>query len=164
MAYHGYLSITGQKQGLISAGCSSQESIGNKCQIAHVDEIMVLSFDHHMFNAENSNHATHVPVTITKNIDKATPLLAQALANREVVNCELTFYRVSKFGAQEKFFTVKLKECLISNQLMDIPHVTSDSDAEPQEHVSIRYRDITWTHHLANTSGWASWDDSEWNK
>jgi hypothetical protein len=164
MAYHGYMTMTGKQQGLISAGCSSHESIGNKCQIAHVDEIMVLSFDHHMFNAENSNHATHQPVIITKNIDKATPLLAQALANREVVNCSLTFYRVSKFGAQEKFFTVKLKECLIANQLMSMPHVTSENDAEPQEHISIRYQDITWTHHLANTSGWSTWDDSAWNK
>lgn len=163
MANHGYMSITGQKQGLISAGCSSHESIGNKCQIAHVDEIMVLSFVHQMSNAENSQHALHGPVIIDKNIDKATPLLAQALANREVVNCELTFYRVSKFGSQEKFFTVKLKECLIANQLMVMPHTTSENDAQPQEKIAIRYRDITWTHHLANTSGWASWDDSAWN-
>lgn len=40
MANHGYMSITGKKQGLISSGCSSQVSIGNKCQIGHFDEIM----------------------------------------------------------------------------------------------------------------------------
>lgn len=45
MAYHGYMRITGKLQGLISAGCGSQASIGNKCQVGHGDEIMVLSFN-----------------------------------------------------------------------------------------------------------------------
>lgn len=48
MANHGYMTITGKNQGLISAGCSSQESIGNKCQVGHKDEIMVLSYSHNM--------------------------------------------------------------------------------------------------------------------
>lgn len=37
MAHHGYMSIIGKKQGLISSGCSSQDSIGNKCQVGHFD-------------------------------------------------------------------------------------------------------------------------------
>ena len=46
MASHGYMSISGKSQGVISAGCSTPESIGNKCQTGHRDEIMVLSFNH----------------------------------------------------------------------------------------------------------------------
>ncbi len=83
MANHGYMTITGKAKGLISAGCSSQMSIGNKCQYGHEDEIMVLSFTHDMANIENSRHATHRPILITKNIDKSSPLLARALAERE---------------------------------------------------------------------------------
>mgnify|MGYP001577581090 CR=1 FL=1 len=164
MANHGYMTISGKQQGLISAGCASQESIGNKCQTSHTDEIMVLSFVHNMSNAENSKHAIHQPIVITKNIDKSTPLLAQALNDKEVVDCELTFYRVSLYGTQEKFFTVKLKGGLIADQTMSMPHAISENDAEPQEQIAIRYRDITWIHHVANTSGWSSWDDSAWNK
>lgn len=41
MANHGYMTITGKSQGLISAGCSTQDSIGNKCQAAHTDEMQV---------------------------------------------------------------------------------------------------------------------------
>ena len=44
MASHGYMTITGKTQALISAGCSTQDSIGNRCQTAHTDEIMVLSY------------------------------------------------------------------------------------------------------------------------
>ena len=43
MASHGYMSITGKKIGLISAGCSTQASIGNKCQVEHTDQILALN-------------------------------------------------------------------------------------------------------------------------
>lgn len=76
MANQAYMTITGAMQGLISAGCSAQNSIGNKCQTAHLDEIQVLSFVHNLLNVGNSKHASHGPVCITKNIDKSTPLLA----------------------------------------------------------------------------------------
>lgn len=164
MASRTYISITGQKQGLISEGCSSKLSIGEKCQADHPDEIIVLSLSHTMSSIEQTTDAIHQPVVITKNIDKSTPLLAQALNDKEVVDCELTFYRVSSYGTQEKFFTVKLKGGLIADQTMSMPHAISENDAEPQEQVAIRYRDTTWIHHLANTSGWSSWDDSAWNK
>jgi type VI secretion system Hcp family effector len=75
MAYHGYMSIKGSLQGLISAGCSTQDSIGNKCQLGHRDEIMVLAFDHGLTNADNTQRALHRPVYLTKFVDKATRFL-----------------------------------------------------------------------------------------
>jgi len=86
MANHGYMSINGKSQGLISAGCSTQDSIGNKCQEGHRDEIMVMSFNHNMLNTGNVRASTHGPVVITKSIDKSSPLLAVALSNREELN------------------------------------------------------------------------------
>ena len=50
MANPGYMTIKGVAQGLISAGCSTSESIGNKYQSNHTDEIMVLSYHHGMAN------------------------------------------------------------------------------------------------------------------
>lgn len=69
MANQGYMTIIGKAQGLISAGCSTQESIGNKCQSAHADEIMVLSYNHNMANLGNIDRPTHKPILITKNVD-----------------------------------------------------------------------------------------------
>ncbi len=69
-----YLSITGQKQGLISSGCSSLDSIGNKYQSGHENEIFVYELVNNISRAENiSLH----PVEIRKPIDKSTPLFAQ---------------------------------------------------------------------------------------
>lgn len=104
MANQGYMTITGEKQGLISGGCSAQDSIGNKCQTAHLNEIQVLAFVHNMAQVDNSNHATHGPIVITKNIDKSSPLLAQALDQFEKLNCVLDFYRISALMARKKSF------------------------------------------------------------
>ena len=161
MANHGYMRMTGNIQGLISAGCSTQQSIGNKCQTAHMDEIMVLSYTHNMLNIGNIDKPTHSPIIITKNIDKASPLLAQALSNREEINCTVSFYRVSSFGMQEKFYSVSINGGVIADLTLEMPHAILQSDAETQEHISIRYRDITWTHHAAGTSGYSTWGNNE---
>ncbi|VVO58491.1 Hcp family type VI secretion system effector [Pseudomonas fluorescens] len=159
MANHGYMTITGKAQGLISSGCSTQDSIGNKCQTAHADEIMVLSYSHNMANIGNINKPTHNPIVITKNIDKSSPLLAQALSSREEINCIINFYRISPFGLQEKFYTVEIRGGVVTDLTLDMPHVVLQNDVEPQEHLAIRYQDIIWTHHLAGTSGYSSWGE-----
>ncbi len=161
MANHGYMTITGKAQGLISAGCSTQDSIGNKCQAGHTDEIMVLSYTHNMVNIGNINKPTHSPIIITENVDKASPLLAQALSTREEINCTISFYRVSSFGMQEKFYSVSINGGVIADLTLEMPHAILQSDAETQEHISIRYRDITWTHHAAGTSGYSTWGNNE---
>lgn len=163
MANHGYMTITGRTQGLISAGCSTQESIGNKCQTGHTDEIMVLSYSHNMANIGNINKPTHRPLVITKNVDKSSSLLAQALSSREEISCAINFYRISSYGLQEKFFSVEIEGGIIADLTLDMPHVVLQNDVEPQEHVAIRYREITWRHHLAGTSGHGSWGNSEWD-
>ncbi|PZW90925.1 hypothetical protein DFS28_116146 [Pseudomonas sp. 478] len=159
MANHGYMTLNGKAQGLISAGCSTQDSIGNKYQVAHTDEIMVLSYSHNITNIGNIKKSTHSPIIITKAVDKSSPLLAQALSNREEINCTISFYRVSALGMQEKFYTVSINGGVIADLTLEMPHAIFQNDAEPQEQVAIRYRDITWTHHLAKTAGYSSWGD-----
>ncbi len=39
-----YLTLKGRKQGLISAGCSSIDSIGNKGQVNHTDQNWYTAF------------------------------------------------------------------------------------------------------------------------
>ena len=126
-----------------------------------MDEIMVLSYTHNMLNIGNIDKPTHSPIIITKNIDKASPLLAQALSNREEINCTVSFYRVSSFGMQEKFYSVSINGGVIADLTLEMPHAILQSDAETQEHISIRYRDITWTHHAAGTSGYSTWGNNE---
>ena len=163
MANHGYMSITGKKQGLISSGCSSQDSIGNKCQIGHFDEIMVLAYSHDMVAGSDGTvtggRGQHRPVVITKNIDKSSPLISGALHDGEEVECVIDFYRTSPIGSQGKYFVVRLSGARIAYINFQVPHVINMSEGQPQEVVAIRYRDITWTHVGASTSAQSSWNN-----
>ena len=163
MANHGYMSITGKKQGLISSGCSSQDSIGNKCQIGHFDEIMVLAYSHDMVAGSDGTvtggRGQHRPVVITKNIDKSSPLISGALHDGEEVECVIDFYRTSPIGSQEKYFVVRLSGARIAYINFQVPHVINMSEGQAQEVVAIRYRDITWTHVGAGTSAHSSWNN-----
>jgi len=161
MASHGYMTITGKMQGLISAGCSTPDSIGNKCQAGHIDEIMVLSITHRMQNIGNTRHASHQPIIISKNLDKSSPLLAQALANREEIDCSINLYRVAAHGAQERYYSIEITGGQLADLMIDVPHAVLQNETEPQEQVSLRYRKIVWTHHIAGTSGHCYWGEDE---
>lgn len=52
-----YLVLKGNKQGLISAGCSGYDSIGNKYQENHKDEIFVYSTTYDITRHQNLLHA-----------------------------------------------------------------------------------------------------------
>ena len=155
------MSITGNRQGLISAGCSSVSSIGNKCQIGHEDEIMVLAYSHNMIagndGGTSNGRGQHMPIMITKNIDKASPLLATALHEQEEVDCIINLYRTSPAGGQDKYYSIKLTGARVAHITLQVPHALHMNEAQPQEVVSIRYRDISWTHVQAGTSAYSTW-------
>lgn len=81
MANPVYLTLNGELQGLISSGCSSMPSIGNKAQIAHQDQIMVMSLSHGLSRAQNVNHQE---LTITKPVDKSSPFWARPFRRMNV--------------------------------------------------------------------------------
>ena len=56
MANISYLSLSGETQGLISAGCSTLDSVGNKAQPEHKDQIMVYALMHSISRSQNVNH------------------------------------------------------------------------------------------------------------
>lgn len=105
MANPVYLTLNGELQGLISSGCSSMPSIGNKAQIAHQDQIMVTSLSHGLSRAQNVNHQE---LTITKPVDKSSPLLGKAISENECLTCDFVFYRTNRFGVNEPYYKVKL--------------------------------------------------------
>jgi type VI secretion system Hcp family effector len=157
MANYGYMTITGSTMGAISAGCSGKESVGSKCQINRPDEIMVLSLTHNMANVGNSKYATHWPVFITKYLDKSSPLLAKALNSKEVLTCDIKYYRTSDDGQQELLYTIRLKETIIESITLDVPHADLQLEGSLQEVVALRYEDIYWTHHPGSTTEGVSW-------
>ncbi|EDH0696176.1 Hcp family type VI secretion system effector [Salmonella enterica subsp. salamae] len=151
-----YLTLNGDLQGLISAGCSSMQSIGNKAQIAHLNEIMVTSLKHGLSRAQNVNHQM---LTITKPVDKSSPLLGKAISDNECLVCDFTFYRTNRFGMNEPYYKLKLTNARISNIGLIVPHTISNSQGQPEEAISFSYESINWEHCIAGTSAYSLWED-----
>lgn len=167
-----YLSITGATQGPITQGASTAESVGNKYQDNHADEILVEAFEHSLHiptdpqSGQPSGQRVHNALQITKCFDKTSPLLYQALANGErLTTCEIKWYRTSKEGKQEHYFTTSLEDAVIVDIRSYMPNC-QDPKSEAFTHledVDFRYRKITWTHEGAGTSGsddWRNMDES----
>ncbi|CDH20094.1 MULTISPECIES: Hcp family type VI secretion system effector [Xenorhabdus] len=147
-----YMTLNGKKQGLISAGCSTYDSIGNKYQEENKDKILVYSVDHDISREQNVNHQ---PIIITKPIDKSSPLLGVAISSNEHLDCLLDIYRNSSAGGLEKFYSIKLTNATIKNISSHYPNSLSHNDMQPYESITISYDSITWTHHIAGTSGYS---------
>ncbi len=72
MATHAYMCITGTKQGLITAGAFTEDSVGNTYQEGHEDQVMVQGFNHEVIiprdpqSGQPTGQRVHKPVVITK--------------------------------------------------------------------------------------------------
>lgn len=152
-----YLSLNGKQQGEISQGCGSLDSIGNKYQHGHENEIFVLHLNN-MFSRDQN--LSFRPVNFIKLLDKSTPLLANAIAANEEMEMVFSFYRISQNGSQEKYFTVTLRHASIVSINSNYPHSSDNNDAQPEETIGVKYKDIIFQHVMAGTSGYCCWEES----
>lgn len=156
MSYMIYLTLNGAQQGLISAGCSSIESIGNRCQSGHEDKIQVLGLNHLITREQ---HVSHHPIDFIKPIDKSSPLLTIAISNNEKLTASFYFYRTNATGQMEVFYEVKLTGASIIDISSTYPHSINNNELMPYDRVLLRYDSITVEHKIAGTSGYSIWDD-----
>jgi type VI secretion system secreted protein Hcp len=166
MAHTSYIKITGSKQGLITKGATTAESIGNTYQEGHEDQAMVFDFATNITvprdpqSGQPTGARVHGPMRVIKQLDKSTPLLGQAICSGEVLSdIELECYRTSKTGQVEKFYTVKVTDAVLVSQRLDMySPLAADTAALPNmEEIAFTYRKIEWTHDKAGTSGTDDW-------
>jgi len=106
------------------------------------------------------------PVTISKRIDKTTPLLFKALTlNEPVTSAEFWFFRPSATGggSEEKFQTILLEKAWISS----IKRVSKDAimggeNPPPMmEWVQFYFADITVTYEIGGATHTDTWTGEE---
>lgn len=151
-----YASVIGEKQGLISSGCGTHASIGNKYQSNHRDEIFVLQFDHSMSRERN---VIHHPVKFYKPIDKSSPLLSSAISENEELSVVFDFYRTRVGGGIERYYTINLQHAHLYNISSCYPHVLTHAGNQPEEVVILNYKNITWKHLIAGTEAYSFWNE-----
>ena len=168
MATPAYMSVTGEKQGLITAGAFTADSVGNTYQEGHEDQVMVQGFSHELTiprdpqSGNTTGQRIHKPLVITKVFDKASPLLLEALTSGERMTAvEIKWYRPKGQGGQEHYYTTKLEDAIIV-VIKDYMHNCQDPANTHFTHlqdVHFSYRKITWTHEACGTSGSDDWSE-----
>ena len=149
-----YAKIKGAKQGEIK---------GDVVEKGREGLIRVLSYAHEIVSPRDvaSGMATskrqHKPLVITKEIDKASPLLYTVLNTGEnLPEVTLTFYRPgmkgAAGGATDQYFTIKLTNANISGI-----KVRTEDKGQPLEEISFTYQKITWTYTDGGVTSEDSW-------
>ena len=166
MATPAYMSVTGEKQGLITAGAFTADSVGNIYQEGHEDQVMVQAFSHQVIiprdpqSGQPTGQRVHKALCITKVFDKSSPLLLSALTSGEKMSeVIIEWYRTSASGTQELYYTTKLEDAIIV-EIKDYMHNCQDpanSHFTHLEDVHFTYRKITWTHEVCGTTGSDDW-------
>ena len=140
-----HLSLTGQNQGKIEGSCEMQGREGT---------ILVYALDHNIEIPRDTHSGLptgkrmHKPLTVTKEFDKSSPKLYQALCSGEQFSeVVLDFYRISPQGTEEKYYTIKLENAIIVHSKGWYPHTLEPKNEafKHMEDISFTYEKIIWT-------------------
>jgi len=145
MALNAYLRLTGETQGEIK---------GSVTKAGREDSIKVIAVNHEVISPRDAasglptGKRQHKPVTITKEVDKSSPLLYQVLTNNEnITEWALRFWRPSRSGKEMQFYTVELTNASISSIQMEMLNnkYPENMKHREREHISFTYQKIIWT-------------------
>ena len=145
MALNAYLKVTAETQGEIK---------GSVTQAGREDSIMVIGTSHEIVSPRDAasglptGKRQHKPFLVTKEIDKSTPLLMNALVNNErLSSVECRYWQPSPSGQEVQHFTVALTNASISavrSEMLNNKYAENMQHKE-REHVSFCYQKITVT-------------------
>lgn len=148
MALVAHMSIEGKSQGNITKGCSRLKG--------REDTVEVYEFQHAIDIPKDQQSGRiigqrfHSPVSITKELDKSSPLLALALTTAEQLTITLRFYRFAPDGSgkQEQFYTIKLEEAQLISYHAELPFVKDPEEAQYPllDRLQIAFRRIECTY------------------
>jgi type VI secretion system secreted protein Hcp len=90
----------------------------------------------------------HQGITLTKEIDKSSPKLYQALTSGEQLKTvTLEFYRISPKGTEEKYYTITLSNAVLVSARTWVPNVLNPEFKQMghMEDLGLTYEKIVWT-------------------
>ncbi|MDU2942244.1 MAG: type VI secretion system tube protein TssD, partial [Enterobacteriaceae bacterium] len=139
-----YLRIIGEKQGDISSRCGTYESVGNRWQVGHEDEIFSFALTNALTSTGKGVNLQGL--TFFKLIDKSSPLLCNAINQNERLFIEIDFYRINKTGRWERYYYIQLRNASLTAIHVNVSHNNLDT-----EYVTVTYDYILCKHLIANT-------------
>jgi len=163
MALQAYLKLTGQKQGAIN-GSITQKGRENSIGVIAVSHQIVSPRD--AASGLPSGKRMHKPFVITKELDKATPLLYNALVyNENIPTWKMQFFTpgtaaVKNVGSEVNHYTVELVNANIASIdfVMKNNRKPENMQFNECEEIAFTYQKIIWTW---NEGGITAADDWE---
>lgn len=152
-----YLLVEGKNQGKIE---------GSSLTKGHEGKILVQAVDHLIEIPKSpqtglpTGKRIHCPLTVTKEIDKASPKLQQALTSGEQMkDVTLEFYRISPKGIEEKYYSIKLEDAILTNVRAWMPNCLDPANERigHMEDVSFTYQKIHWVYEVDGIESEDSW-------
>jgi type VI secretion system secreted protein Hcp len=163
MALNAYLKMKAQKQGDIK---------GSVTQKGRENTILVMATDHLIASPRDAasglptGKRQHQPLVITKEVDKATPLLYRALVDNEnITTFRLDFYRPSIIGGsgggtEQQYFTIELVNANIASIKLEFLNndYPENVNLPQRERVAFTYQKITWTYQDGGVTAQDDWE------
>ncbi len=144
MALSGYLTLTGTRYGPIA---------GSVTQKGREESIEVISFSHEIVaprdpaSGRPTGKRMHKPMTITKPVDRASPILHAVLtSNENLTDVTLRIFRPNPAGVERHAFTVRMMNATIAAMNFRLLNSRQARYAKvPEiEDVSFVYQRIEW--------------------
>lgn len=158
-----YLSIEDAEGNLLTEGASAKESIGAYYKTVHEDEVSVFKLNHKVILPTDNKVGAitsmrrNEGVTITKLIDKSSPLLFNLLGKPTELECMFEFFRASDItneGEPELYFTMFLESAkIVSMETVSPDRMMPEHDhIQAHEILTFTYGSNTWEHPVGSTT------------
>lgn len=153
-----HLIMEGEKQGKIEGSCDMS---GREGTILGYSMAQMITIPHSPADGLATGKRKHGPLCILKEFDKSSPNLYQALCTGEhLKNVTLKWYRITKQGTEEHYFTHKLKDAIIVaiQPFMPLTFLAANDSARHMEKIAFTYKEIRWTWEPTGIEAEDSWD------
>lgn len=101
-----------------------------------------------------SGKRRHAPITVVKDVDRATPQLLQAWARNDVLTTwRLDIFRADQIGRRARAYSIELRRASV----VEVALMTPETPGFPQEAVAFTYERIQWTWHDGNVEAQDDW-------
>ena len=158
MALAAYLTVVAERQGPIH-GSVTQKGRENKILVIAVQHEIVCPRDPQ--SGIPTGKRMHKPFAITKELDRASPLLHAVLCtNENIREARIEFWTATATGQEKQHYTVRLTNANISSITFKMANIRSPKLVRfaEYEEIALTYQKIEWTWNDGGISAADDWD------
>lgn len=158
MALNSYMRLTGETQGEVK---------GSVTEAGREDSMEIFGWSHEVISPRDAasglptGKRQHKPISVTKPVDKASPILMNILTNNEnITEWRLDAWRPARSGKEFQYYTIELVNASIAGirqeQLNN--QYPENMKHEVREHIIFTYDKIIWTWHDGGITAEDDWE------